>query len=112
MRHALVQCNSMVPRQIPLEQFPAMLGRSPDATIHLEDGWVSRKHCLIDRRGETLMVRDLGSKHGTFVNGERRAASPLHPGDKLRIGLHTYVVSDPDANSVAVEADATKFRKE
>lgn len=96
MKHALVQFGLPAPRQIALDRFPALLGRSPEATIRLEDEWVSRRHCRIERRGRTLVVRDLGSKHGTFVNGKRLTESPLHPGDKLRIGLQTFMVTDPD----------------
>jgi pSer/pThr/pTyr-binding forkhead associated (FHA) protein len=40
-----------------------------------------------------LLVRDLGSKHGTFVNDGQVTESVLKPGDKLNIGLTTLVAA-------------------
>jgi len=80
------------PREIPLPEFPTRLGRSAEADICIEDRWVSREHCEIDRVDRVLRVRDLGSKHGTFVNGRAVTASELKPGDQLSIGLSIFLV--------------------
>jgi signal transduction histidine kinase/ActR/RegA family two-component response regulator len=65
----------------------ATLGRSPDATIMLEDPEVSRIHARLSRteRGEYLL-EDLGSKNGTFVNGVRVERRSVLYGDKIRVG--------------------------
>jgi pSer/pThr/pTyr-binding forkhead associated (FHA) protein len=73
-------------RRIVVKRLPAMIGRSADAQVHVSDPWVSRRHCEIDRADGTLVVRDLGSKHGTFVNGQRAGTAELLPGDRLTIG--------------------------
>lgn len=64
-----------------------MIGRSPEATIMIEEPSVSRRHARIVRTAEGgFVVEDLGSRNGTFVNGRRVAAHPLGYGDKIRIG--------------------------
>jgi pSer/pThr/pTyr-binding forkhead associated (FHA) protein len=73
-------------RRIVVKRLPAVIGRSREAQVRVSDPWVSRRHCEIDRAEETLVVRDLGSKHGTFVNGERTGVAYLLPGDRLTIG--------------------------
>jgi pSer/pThr/pTyr-binding forkhead associated (FHA) protein len=78
--------------KIILNQLPAVLGRSSGAEIRLADRWTSRRHCEIDQVNGTLKVRDMGSRHGTFVNGERVDQAHLLPGDKLTIGLSSFEV--------------------
>jgi serine phosphatase RsbU (regulator of sigma subunit)/pSer/pThr/pTyr-binding forkhead associated (FHA) protein len=70
-----------------LEKFPARLGRSSSNAIQLLDGTVSKEHAEIVGDGPRWMVRDLGSRNGTRVNGQD-ASSPLEikPGDTLEIG--------------------------
>jgi adenylate cyclase len=80
------------PHEIPLAAFPLRLGRSTAAHVFVNDRWVSRDHCEIDCVNGVLTVRDLGSKHGTFVNGHVVAAAELRPGDELTIGLSTFLV--------------------
>jgi pSer/pThr/pTyr-binding forkhead associated (FHA) protein len=83
-----------------LDRLPAILGRNPDAVVRLSDRWVSRFHCEIRRdRNGTLVVRDLSSKHGTFVNGRKVTESLLVPGDRLSVGLTSFLVERdaPDA---------------
>lgn len=75
-----------------LNQLPAILGRSSGAEIRLTDRWTSRRHCEIDQVDGALMVRDIGSRHGTFVNGERVDHAHLLPGDKLTVGLMSFEV--------------------
>jgi len=89
--------------EIPLSHFPLRLGRSAEADIPIEDRWVSREHCEIDRVDGVLVVRDLGSKHGTYVNGHAVTTAPLNPGDELSIGLSKFVV-EYDLDSAAIKA--------
>jgi len=91
------------PREIPLPEFPMRLGRSAEADICVEDRWVSREHCEIDRVDRRLQVRDLGSKHGTFVNGRAVTTAELKPGDQLSIGLSKFDVHY-ECESVVMEA--------
>ena len=47
------------------------LGRHPSNTIQLLDKIVSKEHCIIERRANGFVLRDLGSLNGTFVNEQR-----------------------------------------
>jgi pSer/pThr/pTyr-binding forkhead associated (FHA) protein len=76
-------------QEIPLSHLPVLVGRSEQADIRLEDRWMSRKHCEIDARNGVLVVRDLGSRHGTWLNNQRVVEAEIHPGDELAIGLTT-----------------------
>jgi pSer/pThr/pTyr-binding forkhead associated (FHA) protein len=79
--------------EILLEQLPVVLGRGPEAGIRLQDRWASKLHCEISERSGMLFVRDLGSRHGCLINGRHAAEAPLTPGDKLTVGLTTFIVS-------------------
>ena len=46
------------------------VGRSADNEVQVPDGFVSRKHLKIMKKGERFFIKDLFSKNGTFVNGE------------------------------------------
>ena len=78
--------------RIVVENLPAVVGRAHDADVCLADQWVSRVHCeLYDLKG-TLAVRDLGSRHGTFVNGMRVQETIVLPGNRLSLGMTTLKV--------------------
>lgn len=79
-------------REFPLSQSTTMLGRRQDCDLRIPTRDVSRRHCELVVRKNSLMVRDLGSSNGTFVNGKRIAEHELEPGDRLRVGPVTFVV--------------------
>lgn len=63
------------------------LGRGDRAEIRLEDPFASSRHARVYRQGNTLVVEDLGSTNGTYLNEELlQTPRPLHPGDRIRIG--------------------------
>jgi pSer/pThr/pTyr-binding forkhead associated (FHA) protein len=64
----------------------AVVGRDPDCDVVLSSRSVSRKHAIVERRGETWVARDLGSANGLFVEGRRVSEAPLAPGASLRFG--------------------------
>jgi cbb3-type cytochrome oxidase subunit 3 len=64
----------------------ATLGRG-DVEIQIEDPFASARHAQITRQGYLLVIEDLGSTNGTYLNGEPlRGPRPLHPGDRIKIG--------------------------
>lgn len=77
---------------IAVEQLPVVIGRSPSSGICIEDRFASRRHCELTVDDGTLLVRDLGSTHGIVVNGSSVTEARLKPGDRLSIGLATFVV--------------------
>jgi hypothetical protein len=64
----------------------ATLGRG-DVEIKLEDPFASSRHAHISRQGFVVVIEDLGSTNGTYLNEEPLSGpQPLHPGDRIRIG--------------------------
>jgi hypothetical protein len=65
----------------------AVLGRGEQAEIRLEDPFASSRHAQITRQGGVMVLEDLGSTNGTYLNEEVLGGpTPLHPGDRVRIG--------------------------
>ena len=76
-----------VGRRFVVGKAGATLGRAPDNTIVLADPAVSRQHAVIEVRGGAVLVSDCGSRHGTWVNGQRlNGPQPLRPGDAIEVG--------------------------
>ena len=72
----------------------ATLGRG-DVEIQLEDPFASSRHAELVRQGAILVIEDLGSTNGTYLNDELlRGPRPLHAGDRVRIGDSTFVYED------------------
>jgi hypothetical protein len=72
----------------------AMLGRG-DVEIQLEDPFASSRHAKLTRQGVIIVLEDLGSTNGTYLNDELlRGPRPLHAGDRLRIGDSTFTFDD------------------
>jgi hypothetical protein len=64
----------------------AVLGRG-DVEIRLEDPFASSRHARITREGHVLVIEDLGSTNGTYLNEEPLSGpQPLYDGDRIRIG--------------------------
>ena len=65
----------------------ALLGRGDQADIVLEDSFASSSHARLVPHGDVIVLEDLGSTNGTYLNDEPlRGPQPLHPGDRIRIG--------------------------
>lgn len=65
----------------------AVLGRGDAAEIRLNDPFASSRHARIVLQGGVVVLEDLGSTNGTYLNEELlRGLSPLHHGDRVRIG--------------------------
>ena len=72
--------------EYPIKEFPITIGRGPDNVIVLADPKASRRHCVIEKSDEGVIIRDLGSRNGTTVNGSRIEVSPLKEGDIIGVG--------------------------
>jgi hypothetical protein len=65
----------------------ALLGRGDAADIQLEDSFASTQHARLSPQGGVMVLEDLGSTNGTYLNDEPlRGPQPLHAGDRIRIG--------------------------
>ncbi|MFT3710697.1 MAG: sigma 54-interacting transcriptional regulator [Archangium sp.] len=85
-----------------------LVGRVPEADLQLLDEKVSREHCVFERRGATTELRDLGSRNGTWVNGERLTAPRvLQRDDTIGVG-ETLLVWEADLEALlARDGDST-----
>ena len=62
------------------------IGRVEDNTFQIAEPSVSSHHCEILLKGTEVVVHDLNSTNGTFINGEKISESPIKPGQILRLG--------------------------
>jgi pSer/pThr/pTyr-binding forkhead associated (FHA) protein len=65
----------------------AVLGRGEAAEIRLDDPFASSRHARVSRQAGVVVLEDLGSTNGTYLNEELlHGPAPLHHGDRVRIG--------------------------
>ena len=69
------------------------VGRATVADLVVDAPFLSRVHCRITARADALMVEDLKSTNGTFVNGRRVERAALGDGDRLMLGRLEFSVS-------------------
>ncbi len=84
-------------RTINLDHSPFTVGRKVDKDLVIADPRVSRDHAIIITENGRFHVVDQGSKHGTFVNGERIQRQALEKNDRLEFGVRdiAYVIFNP-----------------
>lgn len=72
-------------------RLPCVIGRGREATLTLPHALVSRTHCELFERDGRLVVRDLGSLNGTYVNNYRiTSEQPVLPGELITVGTVTF----------------------
>lgn len=81
------------------------IGRVEDNTFQIAEASVSSHHCEVLLRGSEVLVRDLNSTNGTFINGEKVSEAPLKPGQVLRLG-QIEMRLEADASAAAPSAPA------
>jgi transcriptional regulator with GAF, ATPase, and Fis domain len=88
------------------------IGRDKANEIVLNDASVSRRHCVIERRGETFSISDSASLNGTSVNGREAFETTLSGGDRIEVGDFTFafLTGDTAEESSGVFFDKTEFR--
>ena len=83
-------------RAVVLRLRPDMVrtvGRATFADLVVDASFLSRVHCRLTAREDVLLVEDLRSTNGTFVNGRRVERAALGDGDRLAVGRVEFVVS-------------------
>ena len=76
-------------RRIPIGANPVVIGRSAPADIVLQDPQISRNHCRVCLAMDEIIVIDLESSNGTYIDGKRLAGGgPLGVGARLQVGSH------------------------
>jgi pSer/pThr/pTyr-binding forkhead associated (FHA) protein len=78
------------------------IGRVDDNTFAIPEGSVSSHHCEVLLRGGDIVVRDLNSTNGTFINGHQvTGEAPLKPGQILRLGQVEMRLEETSAKAAA-----------
>jgi putative nucleotidyltransferase with HDIG domain len=87
------------------------VGRVGQCEIHIDDQAVSRRHCSLVVRGSDVLVTDLDSANGTFLNERQVKSGTARPGDLIRVGSTVLEYRDPETRAstgtarVATEGD-------
>lgn len=92
MKVVLVRFKDGERREFPVTEETTVLGRRPECDLRIPTNDVSRQHCQLLLTDDELLVKDLGSSNGTYVNGKRIAETKLSAGDRLVVGPVVFVV--------------------
>ena len=102
-------------QEFKLVKSRAMIGRSGVGDIVCDGEFISRQHALLIRDKDSIVVIDLKSKNGTFVNSQRVSSRVLRDSDIVAIGEHRIKLefaaaqADPDLEALG-NADTAKMR--
>lgn len=91
-------------RQVLLKAHDNTLGRSAHNDIVIPSAEASRQHAVITVEAAFITIRDLGSRNGTYVNGDRIESQVLVEGDIIRLGTHELMFIAGDQEFSRVEA--------
>ena len=87
----VVRSGEMTGSRFALSKNTTQIGRNPESDILFDDITVSRRHAEVVSDSGGLVIRDLGSLNGTYVNQKLVDQSPLKHGDELQIGKFRMV---------------------
>ncbi len=114
-----IKTGSLAGRELEIVGKKFVIGRSDSCQLRPKSESVSRKHCILVMREGRLLLQDLGSRNGTYINDKRLPsdkAKVLRDGDVLRVGKLTFDVliehglteaKRPEVTSVAEAAKRT-----
>lgn len=79
-------------REFAIEKGTTVIGRKTDADLRIPLNEISRSHCELSVTDDEVILRDLDSRNGTFLNDEEISESPIKAGDRIRLGPVVFVV--------------------
>lgn len=83
------------------EMSEIVVGRDPAADFPINEFVISRKHAKISKRWGGIVIRDLESKNGTFINNRRVVEEFLHDGDRIAMGTIVLMFRNPQEINLA-----------
>jgi pSer/pThr/pTyr-binding forkhead associated (FHA) protein len=92
MPRLLLKFDSRILREIPVGSRPLTIGRAPDNDVPIDNLAVSDHHARLYTEGDRLVIEDLGSLNGTYVNDARIERTMLRDGDTILIGKHQLLL--------------------
>lgn len=98
MAKLILKFEESVLKEVRIGANPVTIGRGPDNDIHIDNLAVSTHHARIYADTGRIIIEDLNSLNGTFLNNQRITKSFLKTGDKVLVGKHHVMLDDsPDA---------------
>jgi FHA domain len=91
-------------KEVPIGSRPVGIGRSPDNDLPVDNLAVSNHHARVFFEAGRLVVEDLDSLNGTFVNDLRVERATLHDGDSIWIGKHHIKVDASGDTPISVDS--------
>ncbi len=79
-------------QELPIRRDRVVIGRQTDCDVRIPAAGISRHHCELVQDDDGLLIRDLGSSNGTYVNQERVESERLSAGDLVSFGAFVFVV--------------------
>jgi pSer/pThr/pTyr-binding forkhead associated (FHA) protein len=108
MAKLVVLSVGMTGRTQELKVDKTTIGRVEDNTFQIAEPSVSSHHCEVLLRGSDVVVRDLNSTNGTYINGEKVAEGVIKPGQILRLGqIEMRLETDTPAAPAKKQIDQT-----
>jgi pSer/pThr/pTyr-binding forkhead associated (FHA) protein len=107
----VVKFEGLVLQNVPVHKGPITIGRAPDNSIAIDNVAVSTHHARVDIQEGRMILSDLGSLNGTFVNSQRVTSTALKDGDVISIGKHSIQVDEMDRMELT-RADVAQAMRE
>lgn len=103
MAKLLLKFDGKVVREYVLKSDTLRVGRKPDNDIVINNAAVSGYHCIVEKKGDTFSVEDLGSTNGTSVNDKRVQKCGLYNNDVIGVAKHQLVFLESDSHAAVAE---------
>lgn len=98
---------------IPESKQEVVIGRDGNADLTIDENVISRLHAKLERKWGGIVITDLQSKNGTFVNNDRVEEKLLRDGDKVMLGTVKLLYRNPkDVNLEVISQEISKKKKE
>lgn len=108
MAKLVILSSGMAGRSHDLKVDKTTIGRVDDNTFPIAEASVSSHHCEVLLRGSDVVIHDLNSTNGTFINGEKITEAVLKPGQTLRLGQVELRLETEGSSATATPAPASK----
>jgi pSer/pThr/pTyr-binding forkhead associated (FHA) protein len=101
----VMQLKDKAQKVIPVPKEVSVIGRQRNCDFRIPLESISRRHCEVHCDNDNVVLRDLGSRNGTLLNGAKisNAERVLQPGDEIKIGPITFILQidgQPDNQSL------------
>jgi hypothetical protein len=103
MSRLVLKFHGVVLKEVPLGTRPVTIGRAPDNDIHIDNLAVSNYHARVYVEAGSLVVEDLNSLNGSFLNDIRVERAMLKDGDAILIGKHHILVDQSHDAALPVD---------